>query len=53
MPEDWDGPKYLCRGRYLRSGKLLKAKQKEARHLEMSLSRNLSKQGEGDHARRG
>lgn len=57
MPEDWDSPKYLCRGRCLRSGKLLKAKQKkkkkEARHVEMSLSRNLSKQGEGDHARRG
>lgn len=55
MPEDWDSPKYLCRGRCLRSGKLLKAKKKKkkARHVEMSLSRNLSKQGEGDHARRG
>lgn len=30
-----------------------KKKKKEARHVEMSLSRNLSKQGEGDHARRG
>lgn len=28
-------------------------KKKKARHVEMSLSRNLSKQGEGDHARRG
>lgn len=30
-----------------------KEKKKKARHVEMSLSRNLSKQGEGDHARRG
>lgn len=29
LPEDWDGPKHLSRGRCLRSGKFLKAEQKK------------------------
>lgn len=47
LPEDWDGPKHLSRGRCLRSGKFLKAEQKKPDILWAESFKKSVKTGRG------
>lgn len=47
LPEDWDGPKHLSRGRCLRSGKFLKAEQRKPDILWAESFKKSVKTGRG------